>query len=250
MRFRVVLLALLAALVAGCATPPAGPPAGPPRLTPRADIAPNFLVPTVRERMIHLARQEWLLFGQPVAVRGDDGRIALEFPDGMPATHEAQPQSLARVLLYWYTVSRLPIVGYQGELRPWSAAFIAWLAQGAGFAVEEFPRTVAHWDYIERFLDAGDAAPFVARDPAVYAPRAGDLVCLSRSAAVRSFAGLRRGPYHCDLVVAAGPWAIEVIGGNVGDTVALKRLDVDARGLLRPRDEPPWVAVLELRDSR
>jgi hypothetical protein len=200
--------------------------------------------------MILLARQEWVLFGQPVAIRDGNGALALEFPAGAAATHEVQAPSLSRVLLYWYGVTREPIVGFHGELRPWSAAFISWLARAAGLTADEFPPTVAHWEYITRFLGNRDGARFVARDPRAYAPRVGDLVCASRSDAVREFSALRRGPYHCDLVVAAGPAAVDVIGGNVGDAVALARLDVDGDGVLIPRPELPWVAVLEQRDTR
>jgi hypothetical protein len=245
---RVPAILAIASLAAACATKP--PDRGPPPLTMSPDVAPNFLVPSVRERMVFLARQEWALFGQPVAVRGGNGEVALEFPPGVSASHEVQPSSLSRVLLYWYGVTRQPVVGTEGDLRPWSAAFISWLARGAGLTADEFPPTVAHWDYIERFLGAGDGARFVARDPATYAPRVGDLVCVSRSDAVRDFPALRRGPYHCDLVVASGDGGIEVIGGNVGDVVALIRVELDERGLLRPLPERPWVAVLEHRDTR
>ena len=245
---RLVAILVLASLVAACATKL--PDRGPPPLTASPDVAPNFVVPTIRERMVFLARQEWALFGQPVAVRDGNGELALEFPPDTLATHEVQAPSLSRVLLYWYAVTREPIVGIQGELRPWSAAFISWLARGAGLTADEFPPTVAHWEYMATFLDSDNAARFVARDPRAYAPRMGDLVCASRSADVREFAALRRGPYHCDLVIASGAGAIEVIGGNVGDAVALARLEIDGRGVLMPRSGLPWVAVLEQRDTR
>lgn len=238
------LVLVTALLAAGCATRPVGPPP----LTPSAAVTPNFLVPSMRERMVFLARQEWELFGRGVVVQGANGTARIAFE--ADATHEAQPAMLSRVLMYWYAVTRSPIVDDQGELQPWSAAFVSWLARGAGLPSEEFPSTVLHWDYIERFLGARDGARFAARDPAVYAPRAGDLVCVSRSSQVVDFASLRRGLYHCDLVVGADAAAIEVVGGNVGDTVALARFEVDARGLLRPRDDRPWVAVIEQRDPR
>jgi hypothetical protein len=234
---------LAAMLAAGCATPPTGAPP----LTPGPDIAPNFLVPNPRERMVYLARQEWALFGRGVVVRQPDGAAEIAF-DGDAAAHEVQPEMLSRVLMYWYAVTRAPIVGRQGELEPWSAAFVSWLARSAGFTTDEFPDTVLHWDYIERFLGARAGARFVARDPRSYAPRAGDLVCVSRSPAVAAFASLRRGPYHCDLVVAADQGGIEAVGGNVGDAVALARFGLDERGLLLPREDRPWVAVIEQRD--
>src|SRR5262245_55620421 len=183
-----------ALLAAGCTTPR---PPGPPPLTPGPSVAPNFVVPTMRARMVFLAQQEWELFGRGVVVQDANGTTQIAFAG--PATHEAQPAMLSRVFMYWYAVSRSPIVGYQGELEPWSAAFISWLARSAGLTPEEFPPTVFHWDYIERFLAAGGGARFVARDPRAYAPRVGDLVCISRSDAVTDFASLRRGPYHCDL---------------------------------------------------
>jgi Uncharacterized protein conserved in bacteria (DUF2272) len=235
-----------ALLAAGCTT--ATRPLDPPPLTPRASVVPNFVVPSMRSRMVFLAQQEWELFGRGVVVREEDGTAQVAFPAN--ATHEAQPAMLSRVLMYWYAVSRSPIVGDQGELEPWSAAFISWLARSAGVAPDEFPPTVLHWDYIERFLRAGDGARFIARDPLLYAPRIGDLVCVSRSAAVTDFASLRRGPYHCDIVVAADVGAVEVVGGNVGDAVALARFGVDGRGLLLPRGDRHWVTVIEQRSPR
>jgi len=247
---RTLYACLLVACAAGCAAP------GPAPLTPAPDITPNFAVPSTRERMVFLARQEWALFGRPVVAYDETGEARLHFEDDGVASHEVQPPMLSRVLMYWYSVTRLPIVGEQGELRPWSAAFISWLARGAGFAPAEFPATVLHWDYIERFLDPRDGDRFVARDPTRYAPRVGDLVCVARASyaapafatEVDGFARLKRGPYHCDVVVAANAGEIEAIGGNVSDTLALVRLPVDARGLLVARPNARWAAVLESRD--
>jgi len=242
MRHLVACLALAAA-AAGCATRP--PAEGPPPLTVRPDVAPNFLVPDVTARMVYLARQEWQIFGRGLASRAPDGTLSIAFEAA--AAHEAQPPMLARVLMYWYAVTRQPIVGAQGELRPWSAAFIAWLARGAGYTRAEFPDTVLHWDYIEAAL--ADRGAFAARDPAAHAPRVGDLVCAPRGFRA-TFATLRRGPYHCDLVVAVLPEAVEAIGGNVGDVVALARLPLTPDGVLAPLPDRPWAVVLTPRAAR
>jgi hypothetical protein len=162
------------------------------------------------------------------------------------------------VLVYWYGVSRAPIVGPAGELRPWSAAFVSWLARSAGYVPEEFPATVLHWDYIERFLRPRPGDAFETRDPLRHAPKVGDLVCGARDgnvdAAARAsgylpFASLRRGAYHCDLVVAARPGELQTIGGNVSDVVALQRVPSASDGRLLPDPRRPWAAVVARRDA-
>jgi hypothetical protein len=240
-----IAAAMLLLALAGCtAVPPPKPPARPP-LTALPDVPPNFLVPPLRDRMVYLARQEWTLFSRPTLVRGADGDAKLAFAPGVAESHEAQPPMLSRVLLYWYAVTREPIVGEEGELRPWSAAFVSWLVRSADLGGSDFPATVLHWDYIQRFRSPGR---FATRDPRSYAPRVGDLVCTARDETIDGFDALRPGPYHCDLVVAAQPGAIEAIGGNLGDTVASTRFDTDARGLLLALPGRPWAAVLELRE--
>ncbi|MDX1375964.1 MAG: DUF2272 domain-containing protein [Burkholderiales bacterium] len=232
------------ALAAGCAV---APPA--PRLTPADDIQPNFVVPDARARMVFLARQEWTLFGQPV-VREAGTEAFLEFPPGVETTHEVQGPMLSRVLTYWYAVSVQPIVGFQGELRPWSAAFISWLAKSAGLAQDAFPSSVLHWDYIEHALN-GSSSRFVARDVRAYAPRVGDLLCAPRGEAfvaeVRTIHDLRHGAYHCDIVVERREGELDAIGGNVGDAVSLTRVALDAAGRALPTQTRPWVVVLEQR---
>jgi len=247
--------AALAATLAGCAAPG---PDRPPPLTPSASVSPAFPVPSRCERMVWLARQEWALFGSPEVLVASQGGQRLAFPESAAPTHELHPPMLTRVLVYWYGVSRAPIVGNAGELRPWSAAFVSWLARGAGHSADAFPQTVLHWDYIERFMRPRADDAFETRDPARHAPRVGDLVCNGRGgtadAAARGsgmlpFTQLRRGAYHCDLVVGVLPGELQAIGGNVADVVALSRLPIDADGRLLPDPRRPWAAVVARRSA-
>jgi hypothetical protein len=257
-RTRAALAALLAAvLAAGCAAPRAPRAPERPPLTASPSVPPTFPVPSPCERMVHLAWQEWALFGSPEVVAQPEGGARLAFAGTAGPTHELHAPMLSRVLVYWYTVSRAPIVGPSGELRPWSAAFVSWLARGAGYTAEEFPSTVLHWDAIERFMRPRPGDPFETRDPARHAPRVGDLVCnarggtadaSARGAGMLAPSSLRRGAYHCDLVVAARPGELQAIGGNVSDVVALTRVRTADDGRLLPDPRRPWAAVIARRD--
>jgi hypothetical protein len=57
---------------------------------------------------------------------------------------------------------------------------------------------------------------------------------------------------HCDIVVAAGPGAVEAVGGNVADAVTRTRFPADAFGYLlqQPAGAPAWFVVFENRLGR
>jgi hypothetical protein len=117
---RAVALTLALALC-GCAAPRpesrAPAPAPAPTLTASPGVPPAFPVPSACERMVHLARQECTLFGSPEVIGAGDGASKLAFPVAAAPTHELHAAMLSRVLVYWYGVSRAPIVGTSGELR-------------------------------------------------------------------------------------------------------------------------------------
>jgi hypothetical protein len=129
---------------------------------------------------------------------------------------------------------------------PWSAAFISWLARQAGLGADEFVFSEAHVDYAGAAWQAG--ADEAAGRPTHYAmracditrtpPRIGDLVCQTRGAdaGLDSFdkigavlATRRTGgsalPMHCDAVVAVDVEGFDTVGGNVLQSVTLRRLD-------------------------
>lgn len=214
-------------------------------------MSPAFTIPSVRERMIYLARQEWNLFGRPI-LDYSGCEPELVFPKDSATTHESQAPYFSRVILYWFNATHLPLLNYEGEVRPWSAAFIVWLARSAGVQEKDLPSTVLHWDYIDHAMSAGKNARFIARDARFFSPNPGDLLCAPRSEAftrqVQSFKELRRGPYHCDLVVTKKNDAVEVIGGNVLDAVSMTNVSLDGKGIVQPTAHRPWLIVLEHRE--
>ena len=201
-------------------------------------------LPSVRSRIVFLAEQEWRIFGEQVVTYYKDSEPRIE------AGHaENEPPFLSRVLAYWQANTEVSIVDEYGRIRPWSAAFISWVLRQAGVRDDQFRFSVLHWDYIEAALDMHDSSGFRARDAALTAPRPGDLLCAPRdgtAALVERFADLQRGSYHCDIVVSASPQALDVIGGNVGDSVSRSRVELDVFGRVVKTPARPWVVVLSL----
>ena len=258
-----MLLALLG--VSACAVPPAPPPE-PPLPYP----------PSVRERMLRIAIEEWIEWGRQRAdpfAPGATREQAAAGEGGEATAAESAPIHFPRLVAYWRAVpddegavarnraryraaigasagGPLPAGGDAAALwaePPWSAAFISYVMRSAGVDQREFPPSAAHSDYIDALIADAEAfpelAPFVPHAPDAYAPRTGDLICADRSARPlrhwrdRAAERGRFRPMHCDIVVDASPGMVEAIGGNVRDAVTLTRFPSDARGVLLPR--PP-----------
>jgi hypothetical protein len=128
---------------------------------------------------------------------------------------------------------------------PWSAAFVSWLARQAGLGPDEFVFSEAHADYAGAAWQArADEAQGLANPSALRAcdlartpPRVGDLVCHARSddASLSTFEAIGRIlaerptggaalPMHCDVVVAVDAKGFDAVGGNVLQSVTMRRL--------------------------
>ncbi len=235
-------------LLSGCATHKQGQS---PVIMADANVTPSFVIPGIRERMLYLVRQEWELFGRP-EVNYDTDPPTLTYPSAANRGRESLPPFFSRVFMYWYRATDLPIIGHEGELRPWSGAFIVWLARSAGVPESDLPSTVLHWDYIEHVMASGTKGRFVSHAIDTYAPKPGDIICAPRGEdfiqSIQSYKDLKRGAYHCDFVVAQRPGELDVIGGNVQDAVSLAHIKLDGAGKLLSTKVRPWVLVIEQRN--
>lgn len=190
---------------------------------------PSSFLSTFKKRVRDIALKEWEFFG-----RGRE--------------KEDQPGFYQRVGDYWKQGVNRNLDG-RDRGTPWSAAFISWVMRKAG-AGNQFKYSSLHADYIrdaiqKRKINDKNAA-FKGYKVEEYAPKVGDLVCQSRGkdAWRVGYDTTRSYSSHCDLVVSTKPGQIDVIGGNVSDSVGRKTYKTDATGKL-PKGKYPWIAVIK-----
>ncbi|WP_431281829.1 DUF2272 domain-containing protein [Humitalea sp. 24SJ18S-53] len=256
---RAILSSCLALLLAaGCATPPPPATLGPPMAYP----------PSVRERLLRIAAEEWREWG---AIAVPDAAN----PGEVPPRLEGLADNMPRLIAYWRSVpdDEGAIARARAEYAPdplappatlwadppWSAAFISYLMLRAGVDVREFPPDASHALYLDGLTATAAAwpatAPFVPLAPEQAVPAPGDLVCADRSRAplpawsARAAEVGRFRPMHCDLVLQTAPGSVSALGGNVADAVVLTRFATDTSGRLLPRGpgRAPWVVVMQNR---
>jgi hypothetical protein len=128
--------------------------------------------------------------------------------------------------------------------------------QGAGVPESQFPPAPAHWIYLSALIDQAPYPGrwFVPRGVSDYSPRPGDLVCASRagsrplmSGGYTTANGVNGIKAHCDLVVEKNGKTLEVIGGNVRNSVSRSTLELDGQGRLKSIPRRPWFLILENR---
>ncbi len=244
---------VLCLLLAACGTGPdiTGPKTGAGTWAGQPIGSPPTAKPGVKRAMISRASREWQFFGrQTVILKGREESIP-----HIGAWEDDDSRYSGRVNAYWRAVGKPRLDGMDCR-QPWSAAFMSWVMQGAGVPKSQFPRSSAHWVYLSSIIEESDfpGRYFVPRRIADYSPNPGDLICAyrgrPRSASTRSYVsarGLRGTPTHCDLVVGKSGKTLEVIGGNVRNSVSKATLDLDSSGRLQPVPRRPWFLVLENR---
>lgn len=147
------------------------------------------------------------------------------------ALKEYQHGAVQRVGDYWKSLGRSDLDGTDSNAF-WSAAFISWVMKQAG-AGDSFKYSALHSNYIADAVSSRKSrdsnAAFYAYTLDEYSPQVGDLVGIPRGSGVTfdSPAGYKS---HADIVVAVRPGEIDLVGGNVSDSVSMKTLKTDSRG--------------------
>ncbi len=200
--------------------------AGPPTsvtVRPSVPTAPDLTsgsTADLRNRIARLATQEWRRWSQ--------GR-----------TKESDPVMRSTLADYWQngTGTHFNEPGWWSKY-PWSAAFISWILRRAGTG-NAFRYSPAHANYIiaaKQNRLRSNTNPVKAYRVAEVAPQVGDLVCQSRANSGATYDNIQPGmATHCDIVTAVRPGEIQTIGGNVSNSVTLRKVPTDGQGrIIRP----------------
>ena len=185
-------------------------------------------------RAASIAKEQWTFFG--------DQRYSLNGSIIHSGHKEGEDGWWQRVGVYWASIGRNDLDGRDHEW-PWSAAFISWVMYQAG-AEGRFAYSSSHSTYISKSIrdrnQGNTSASYWGFRIGERKPQVGDLVCWDRdSDKVVDYDHQHSGDYksHADLVVAVGANEIEIIGGNVGNSVTLRPLALDSDGFLVGGDQ-------------
>ena len=219
--------------------------------------------PFSREAAVQIAQREWRAFGSPVVVPNTE----------LPFNNERAEGLWQRVGEYWWLGLSMGYSeqGFTGKHDAngrvfseredgnyaWSAAFIGYVMRMAG-ARDRFLYSPNHSDYInasvQRATGVQPGLITVAERPGSYVPQRGDLICYSRGGRPIRYDDLPTGrfPGHCDIVVAVTSGSLDVIGGNVDNSVSMKRIPVAGDGRLVTPDgnvvdpDHAWFVVIRV----
>jgi hypothetical protein len=174
-------------------------------------------------RAAAIALQEWNFFGnQTYDVNGYPTQIGHK---------EGENGWYQRVGTYWKEGATLDGIDGRNHTWYWSAAFVSWDMRSAG-AGARFHYSSQDSVYISQAiidkLNGYSAAGLWGVRLTEEKPTVGDIVCWARQPGI-SYENLSGGNYgaHCDIVVNVVPNQIDVIGGDVGDSVTRRGLALE-----------------------
>lgn len=192
----------------------------------------------INTKLATLCNQEWSFFGKQeynlegnIIVQGKQ-----EFDDGITQ----------RIGTYWN------FLGYHLDGRdrdwPWSATFVSYMQHLAGSGTK-FLYSIRHSDYLNQaIMDKDNPLALYNGLRINECPiKVGDILGYSRKGANIDYDNaVSKGRYtsHSDIVVAVHDDEIEVMGGNVGDSVSKRRYKL-SNGKL-DENIRPWIAHMSI----
>jgi hypothetical protein len=193
-------------------------------------MPPTKKTDSFAKHIVDIAIEQWKFFGrQAYDLLGHATTVGHK---------EGEPTYYQKVGEYWRDgVDRADLDGLDHGW-PWSAAFISWVMREGG-AGDKFRYSSQHSVYVSKairdHLQGAKAVAYHGVRLNEQKPESGDLVCWTREDGV-DYDNQKKGDYpgHADIVIAVQTKTIDVIGGNVGNSVTRRILALDSAGFLAP----------------
>jgi hypothetical protein len=187
---------------------------------------------------VTLANQEWDYFGkQTYDIDGNATHVGHK--EGEAENKPNGKNWYKRIGEYWQRGVNVKGIDGRNHDWYWSAAFISWIMKSAG-AGDRFRYSSQHSVYISQairdLLQHREEAGYWCWRLNELKPSVGDIVCWTRAAGI-DYDHQHGGDYpgHCDLIVGVEKSNVQVIGGNVGNSVTKRPLALDG-GFLSPTE--------------
>ena len=200
-------------------------------------LANTVWAETPVEKAVQIARQEWDRFGNQTI----DKSNKITKKGGL----ENEDPYWERIGDYWKAVNFPNLTGKDTD-QAWSAAFMSWVMKQAEMG-DRFSYSEWHATYIRNSIIArkkGDKSfGYWGYRLNERAPKIGDLVGYARQGGINFDYQPTVYSSHTDIVVAVRPGEIDVIGGNVKDSVSLKTVSTDSQGKINDKNQR-WFVVM------
>jgi hypothetical protein len=209
-------------------------------LAPKPILVSSPPVADVSIKVLKSLDIEWQAWGQQTMAI--DGSI-------ISSGHKENESDFSeRVNRYWRESLGLNHNG--NDEIPWSAAFISWIFKTAG-AGPAFTYSPRHSTYLFKAIlasqDAHTKELFVGHRPKDYKAKLGDLIGRARQSGI-DFDHQKNGEYlsHADIVVSIANDSMDVIGGNVENSVTRRTLALNPDGTIDTSQYPAFVVIENL----
>jgi len=158
---------------------------------------------------------------------------------------ETDPVVLPKLEEYWAAA----LQPFPGLDEPWSAAFVSWAVEQSDQS-GALTASGAHIFYTRAaYWNRGKPGLYGAYDPGELPLRPGDIIVRGRAGRDLTWSDIAQGgdyiPTHGDIVTEVSPDRALIVGGNVGN--AVKEREIELWDGYAP--SPPYAAVLRIQDS-
>jgi hypothetical protein len=138
---------------------------------------------------------------------------------------------------------------FPGVSTPWSAVFVSAMMERAGATAGEFRFAAAHSEFVHKAIANEKAGTGVFRAVPInqHAPQPGDVIQNNRDGQTLTYDfAAKHAAYtsHSAIVVKIEGGFALTIGGNEGNSIRMKKIPLDASGMIKQRTPNPFICVI------